>query len=162
MPTELDELDRRILLLLQDDGSLSNAALARTLGLSPAAMLARVRRMESDGLIRRYVALLDHERLGFDMVCFVLVALQVHSTEIVESFRRRVRAIPEVLECHHITGEYDYLLKIMVRNRRDLERLVVHDLTPLPGVARLHTSLALAQIKQTTALPLEQGVGRGE
>ena len=96
------------------------------------------------------------ERLGFDMLCFVHVALQQHNVDLVERFRAAVREIPEVLECHHITGEYDYLLKAVVCNRKDLERLVVQRLTPIPGVARIHTSIALSEIKQTTALPLDR------
>lgn len=155
MLLHVDTLDADILRRLQADGRTSNAELARRLNLSPPAVHARLRRLEEEGYIRGYTAVLDRERLGFDMLCFVHIALQQHNTDLVERFRAAVREIPEVLECHHITGEYDYLLKAVVCNRKDLERLVVQRLTPIPGVARIHTSIALSEVKQTTALPLD-------
>ena len=100
------------------------------------------------------MALLDRERLGFDMLCFIQISLQLHQIEQVNHFRTMIQQIPEVLECHHVTGEYDYLLKIAVRNRQELERLVMEKLTPIPGVARIHTSLVFSEIKTSTALPL--------
>jgi Lrp/AsnC family leucine-responsive transcriptional regulator len=102
-------------------------------------------------LIRGYVALLDRERLGFDMLCFIQISLQLHQVEQVMHFRTAIQQLPEVLECHHVTGEYDYLLKIVVRNRQELERLVMEKLTPIPGVARIHTSLVFSEIKASTA-----------
>lgn len=150
----MDDLDRQILDLLQDDGSMSNAEIGRRIGLSAPATHARVRRLEQEGYIRGYTALLDHERLGLDLVCFVQVTLRLHSSELVADFRRRVREVAEVLECHHITGEFDYLCKVVVPNRKALERLVVEVLTPLPGVERIHTSLVLSEVKQSTVLPL--------
>jgi Lrp/AsnC family transcriptional regulator, leucine-responsive regulatory protein len=153
--TELDPLDRALLALLQRDGRITNAEMARRVNLSPPAVLVRVRRLEELGVIRRYVALLAPAALGFDMLCFLQVTLQRHGPAEVEAFRMAVRAMPEVLECHHVTGEYDYLLKVAIRNRQDLERFVVHRLTPAPGVARIHTSLVLSEIKNETALPVE-------
>ncbi len=150
----LDELDRRILIELQRDARLANAELARRLSLSPPAVHARIRRLEEQGYVRGYVALLDRERLGFDMLCFIQISLQLHQIEQVNHFRTTIQQIPEVLECHHVTGEYDYLLKIAVRNRQELERLVMEKLTPIPGVARIHTSLVFSEIKASTALPL--------
>jgi Lrp/AsnC family leucine-responsive transcriptional regulator len=154
MPPELDEIDRAILMTLQVDGRITNADLARRVSLSPAATHARVRRLERDGLIRGYVALVDRERAGFDLLCFVSVSLQLHQPSIVASFPQRVIAMPEVLECHHVTGEADYLLKVAVRGRHDLERFIVDRLTPIPGVAKVQTSLVLREQKATTALPL--------
>jgi Lrp/AsnC family transcriptional regulator, leucine-responsive regulatory protein len=151
---DIDEIDRAILGLLQADGRMTNADLARAVGLSPAATHARVRRLERDGLIRAYVALVDRERAGFDLLCFVSVSLQLHRPTLVASFPKRVAEMPEVLECHHVTGEADYLLKVAVRGRRELERFIVDRLTPIPGVARIQTSLVLRELKATTALPL--------
>lgn len=150
----LDEVDRAILEALQDDGRLSNVELARRVHLSPPATHARLRRLEKNGYIRQYAAIVDRERAGFDLLCFIQVSIQLHQPDQVEQFRVAVRAMPEVLECHHITGEYDYLLKAALRNRKDLERFVVDRLTPMPGVARIHTSLVLTEVKATTALPL--------
>ncbi|MCZ2127777.1 MAG: Lrp/AsnC family transcriptional regulator [Anaerolineales bacterium] len=153
--TPLDEIDRRLLRALQMDGRLSNVELARTAFLSPPATHARLRRLEREGYIREYVAVVDRAQTGFDLLCFIHVSLQMHQLEQVENFRRVIREMPEVLECHHITGEYDYLLKAALRNRKDLERFLVEKLTPIPGVERIHTSLALTEVKATMALPLE-------
>ncbi len=150
----LDSLDTALLRELQADGRLPNAELARRLNLSPPAVHARLRRLEEQGLIRGYVALLDRERLGYDMLCFVNISLQRHTREHVDHFRECIRTIPQVLECHHVTGEYDYLLKVVVRNRKELEHLLMEQLTPIPGVARIHTSLVLNEVKAATALPL--------
>lgn len=150
----LDDLDKAILQLLQTAGRISNVELANQINLSPPAIHARLKRLEQRGYIRQYVALLDREKFGYDMLCFIEVSLQLHQSEQVENFRQLMQQMPEVLECHHVTGEYDYLLKIIVRNRAELERFVVKRLTPIPGIARIHTSLVLSEVKQTTALPL--------
>ncbi|GAB4421357.1 MAG: Lrp/AsnC family transcriptional regulator [Anaerolineae bacterium] len=150
----LDDLDKAILQLLQTAGRISNVELANQINLSPPAIHARLKRLEQRGYIRQYVALLDREKFGYDMLCFIEVSLQLHQSEQVENFRQLMQQMPEVLECHHVTGEYDYLLKIVVRNRAELERFVVKRLTPIPGIARIHTSLVLSEVKLTTALPL--------
>jgi DNA-binding Lrp family transcriptional regulator len=154
MARALDDIDRSILVLLQADGRATIADLARAVGLSPAATHARVRGLERDGFVRGYVALVDRELAGFDLLCFVSVSLQLHRPSLVASFPRRAAAMPEVLECHHVTGEYDYLLKVVVRGRGELERFIVDRLTPIPGVAKVQTSLVLREVKATTALPV--------
>lgn len=151
----LDEVDKALLRALQNDGRLSNVELARRINLSPPATHARLRRLEKDGYLRQYTAIVDREKAGYDLLCFIHISLQMHQVEQVEKFRKMVRQMPEVLECHHITGEYDYLLKVVLRNRKDLERFVVDRLTPVPGVARIHTSLVFTEVKAITALPLE-------
>lgn len=150
----MDELDLAILRELQRDGRLSNVELARRINLSPPATHARVRRLEEEGYIRRYVTLLDQEKVGYEMTCFISVSLQLHQQEELEHFHATVKAIPEILECYHVTGEFDYLLKVVVRSRQDLQRLIVNRLTPLPGVARIYTSLVLSAVKATTELAL--------
>jgi Lrp/AsnC family transcriptional regulator, leucine-responsive regulatory protein len=151
----LDNLDKSLLRALQADGRLSNVELARKISLSPPAAHARLRRLEKDGYIRQYTAIVDREKAGYDLLCFIHISLQMHQVTQVEKFREATRKMPEVLECHHITGEYDYLLKVVLHNRKDLERFVVDKLTPIPGVARIHTSLVLAEVKSTMTLPLE-------
>jgi Lrp/AsnC family transcriptional regulator, leucine-responsive regulatory protein len=153
--THLHPLDVAILRELQSNGRISNVELARRVHLSPPATHARVKRLEKEGLIRQYGATLDREKAGFDLLCFIQITIQLHQPQQVEKFRTLVRQLPEVLECHHITGEYDYLLKVALRNRKDLERFVVKQLTPIPGVARIHTSLVLSEIKAVSALPLK-------
>jgi Lrp/AsnC family leucine-responsive transcriptional regulator len=152
----VDQLDEAILDILQNEGRISNVELGQRVNLSPPAVHARLKRLEQQGFIRQYVALLDRERIGYDMLCFINISLQLHQREQVENFRHRMLEIPEVLECHHLTGEYDYLLKVVVRNRKGLEQFVVNQLTPVPGIARIHTGLVLTEIKSTTALPLNK------
>lgn len=151
----LDAIDKALLRALQADGRLSNIELARKVHLSPPATHTRCRRLEKTGYIRQYAAIVSREKAGYDLLVFIHISLQVHQLQQVEKFRAAVRQMPEVLECHHITGEYDYLLKVVLRNRKDLERFVVDRLTPMPGVARIHTSLVFTEVKSTTALPLE-------
>jgi Lrp/AsnC family leucine-responsive transcriptional regulator len=151
----LDNIDKSLLRALQADGRLSNVELARKINLSPPATHTRLRKLEKDGYIRQYTAIVDREKAGFDLLCFIHISLQMHQVTQVEKFREATRKMPEVLECHHITGEYDYLLKVVLHNRKDLERFVVDKLTPIPGVARIHTSLVFTEVKSTMTLPLE-------
>ena len=150
---EIDAQDIAILRELQQ-GSLSNVELARRVSLSPPATHARVKRLEAAGLIQKYVAILDREQLGFDLLCFITVSLQIYKPDEVEKFREHVVTLPEVLERYHITGDYDYILKVAVKNRQHLQRFLMESLTPLPYVARLHTRIALHEVKNTTELPL--------
>ncbi len=150
----LDDSDRDILRCLQADGRMTNLNLARTIGLSPAATHARVRRLEERGVITGYAARVDPEKAGFDLLCLISIGIALHHQDAVARIRVALGALPEVLECHHLTGQYDYLLKVVVPDRRALERFVVEKLTPLPGVARIQTSVVLAVVKDTPALPL--------
>jgi Lrp/AsnC family leucine-responsive transcriptional regulator len=152
--TNLDETDRTILEILQENGRTSNVELARRVNLSPPATHARVRRLEESGLIEGYSARLNREKAGWDMVCFISVSLRLHQWEEVRHFRTDITAIPEVLECHHVTGEFDYLLKVIFPNRKELERFVVQKLTPMAGIARIHTSLVIAEVKSSHGIPL--------
>jgi Lrp/AsnC family leucine-responsive transcriptional regulator len=150
----LDETDKTILRLLQADGRVSNAEIARQVGLSAPATHARVKRLEENGVVRQYSTLLDREAIGYDMVCFINVSLQLHQFEAIERFKELMQDMPEVLECYHITGEFDYLLKAVFRNRDELQEFVVNKLTPIPGMARINTSLALTEIKATQQLAI--------
>ncbi len=151
----LDDVDVAVVRLLQADGRMSNAEIARRVGLSAPATHARVKRLEESGVIRGYAAVLDRETVGFDMVCFINVSLQLHQFEAVERFKELVQEMPEVLECHHITGEFDYLLKAVFRNRGELQQFVVNRLTPIPGMARINTSVVLIEIKANAPLPID-------
>jgi DNA-binding Lrp family transcriptional regulator len=152
---KLDDLDKAILQVLQRDGRISNADLARQINLSPPAVHARVKRLEKQGYIRHYTTLLDAEKVGYDMICFVHMSLQVHQQEQIEAVRVAIQRMPEVLECYHMTGEFDYIMKVVIRNREDLERFIMQRLAPIPGVARIQTGLVLSAVKSTTILPLD-------
>ncbi len=151
----LDELDKNILQILQNDARISNTELARRVNLSPPATHARVRRLEKDGLIERYTTIVDRQKAGYDLLCFINVSLQLHDTEQVSGFLKIIEEMPEVLECHHVTGEYDYLLKVVTRNTEGLEDFLMNRLTPVSGVARIHTNLVLREAKSTSAIPLK-------
>ncbi len=151
----LDKKDYELLRQLQNNSRLTNAELARRIDLSPPGLQKRLRKLEESGTIKQYTTLIDRETLGFDMLCFVQVTLQRHDPNAIATFREAVQSMSEVLECYHQTGEYDYLLKVMVRNRRHLEQFLVHTLTPAPSMDKVRTSLVLNEIKYTTAVPLE-------
>lgn len=151
----LDEKDLALLQFLQEDARITNTELARRVDLSPPGLQRRVRKLEENGVIERYVTLVNREALGFDMLCMVQVTLQRHEPEANKGFQEVVQEMPEVLECYHITGEYDYLLKVAVRNRRHLEEFLLNDLTPVPGMDKIRTSLVLREVKTTTAVPLD-------
>jgi DNA-binding Lrp family transcriptional regulator len=154
-PRPLDGVDRQVLGLLQRDARQSSVELARSVRLSPPGLMKRLRRLEGDGVIRGYAALLRREAVGLDLLCFVQVTLAHHQPRMVGGFSRAIQAMPEVLECHHMTGDYDYLMKVVVRNHLHLERFLVDSLTKVPGVDRIRTSIVLKEIKSETALPLE-------
>ncbi|MBT3314909.1 MAG: Lrp/AsnC family transcriptional regulator [Anaerolineae bacterium] len=151
----LDELDKNILQVLQKDARISNTELARRVNLSPPATHTRVRRLEKHGLIQNYATIVDRKKAGYDLLCFVSISLQLHDTEQVAGFIKIITGMPEVLECHHVTGEHDYLLKVVTRNAEDLEDFLMNRLTPVSGVARIHTSLVLREAKSTSEIPLE-------
>lgn len=152
---ELDDIDKAILSELQADSNISNVELARRVSLSPPAVHARIKQLEELGFVRHYVALLDRERLGYDMLCLINVTLQVHQMNNIDFFRDAVSQMPEVLECYFVTGEFDYLLKVAVRTRKELEIFLMEKLTPIPGIARISTSIVLTEVKYTTALSLD-------
>lgn len=152
--TGFDDIDRVLLQRLQADARTTNAELARQVDLSPSGLQKRLRKLESSGAIRGYTALLDRELLGYDMLCFVQVTLQRHQPDNTTRFREAVQQLPEVLECHHLTGEYDYLLKVIVRNREHLESFLMTQLTPIPAIDKLRTSISLREVKATTEIPV--------
>ncbi len=156
MTALLDDIDRELLTALQRDARQTNAELARRVDLSAAGLHKRLRRLEEGGVITGYVAQVDREVVGYDMLCFVQVTLQRHEPDAVNNFRREVQSMAEVLECHHLTGEFDYLLKVIVCNRKHLEHFILNTLTPVRGMDKIRTSLVLSEIKATAAIPMDE------
>lgn len=154
MATQLDDVDRKLLNYLQENARISNAELARRIELSPPGMQKRVRKLEDAGIIDQYVTILNPEKVGYDMICFVQITLVRHKSEFLKNFMEVLQEIPEVLEAYHITGEYDYLLKVVIRNRKHLEEFILETLSPLPGMDKVRTSMVLNKIKSTTAVPI--------
>jgi Lrp/AsnC family leucine-responsive transcriptional regulator len=153
----IDAIDRRILRLLQDDGAMTNARLASRIGLTPAPTLERVRKLERDGYIRKYVALADQAKLGRPVTAFVSIILRSHQQRTAETFRRAVARAPEVLECHHIAGDEDYLLKVVAASPADYETFVMETLTKIPGIEKVKTTFVLSSSKLETAIPVGSG-----
>jgi len=150
----LDELDRQLLAQLQHDARITSVELARRLHLSSAGLQKRVRKLEDRGVIERYATVLSRSAVGLDLLCFVQVSLAHHKPGSVKRFPDRVRTLPEVLECHYLTGEVDYLLKVVVASHQELERFLFEKLMKIAGIDRVRTSIVLKEIKTSTALPL--------
>ncbi|MBL0944805.1 MAG: Lrp/AsnC family transcriptional regulator [Hydrogenophaga sp.] len=153
----LDALDRRILHELQQDGSLSNVALAQRVGLSPSPCLARVKALEKAGVIRQYVALADAARLGLGLNVFINISLKTQSKEALARFERHIADFDEVMECYLMTGDSDYLIRVVVPDMGTLERFILERLAPLPELEKIRSSFALKQVRYKTALPLARG-----
>lgn len=151
---ELDATDRRILEVLQKEGRISNADLSERVNLSPSACHRRVQRLEEEGFIRDYVALLDPRRLGRMTTVFVEITLQGQADDILDAFERAIARVPEVLECHLMAGSADYLVKIAAMDTEDFARIHRRSLSALPGVRGMQSSFVLRTVRQTTALPV--------
>lgn len=150
----LDDLDRRLLGYLQDDARVSSAELARRFNLSAPGLQKRLRKLEAQGVIQRYVAVISREAVGLDLLCFVHVMLAHHRPNAVKRFPGRIKGLREVLECHYLTGEFDYLMKVVVANHDHLERFLFEKLMKVDGVDRIRTSIVLKEVKASTSLPL--------
>ena len=151
----LDRYDRLILEALQRDGRISNVQLAQQVSLSESACLRRVRALEEDGLIDRYAALLNQKRAGLPGNVFVQIGLQREVESDLAAFEDAVREIPEVMECYLMSGEFDYLVRVVVADMADFERIHKETLTRLPGVARVNSSFAIRTVQRKTELPLK-------
>jgi len=150
----MDATDLKILAALQRDGSLSNVELARLVHLSPSPCLARVKALRQSGVIRRYVALVDPEAIGLGVSVFISISLREQSTAALAEFERRIEACDEVMECYLMTGDADYLLRVVVSDIRALERFILDRLSPIPGVEKIRSSFTLKQVRYKTELPL--------
>lgn len=151
---DLDRIDRKILALLQQDGRLPNSDLSQRVGLSPSPCLRRVKALEEAGVIRNYVALVDPAAVDLSVSVFVSVTLERQVEERLDAFEAAVVRWPEVLECYLMTGEADYLLRVVVPDLAAYERFLKDHLTRVPGVASIKSSFALKQVRYNTALPL--------
>lgn len=152
----IDEIDRKIVRLLQENGRLTNAALAEAVGLTPTPMLARVRRLEESGVIQRYMAIVDPASAGMGVMSFVHVSLKSHGLAIHTKFLELVDDLPEVIECHHIAGDEDFLLKVAVRDIAALEHFLLQRLSTSGVVGRVKTTLVLSSRKTSGALPIAE------
>lgn len=151
---DIDHIDRHILGVLQKSGRLSNADLAETVNLSASACHRRVQRLEKEGYIRGYVALLNARKMGRPTTVFVEITLSGQADEVLDAFEKAVALVPDVLECHLMAGTADYLLKVVAGDTEDFARIHRRYLATLPGVAQMQSSFALRTVRSTTAMPV--------
>lgn len=158
--TPIDEIDVRILNELQRNSKLTNVELAERVHLTPSPCLARVRALEKAGLISHYVALLDPLRLGLGVSVFIQIQLDKQVRRALDQFEAAMNKRPEVMECYLMTGDSDYLIRVVVSDVQAVESFIVEVLSKIPGVAHIRSSFALKQVKYQTALPLPASVGK--
>jgi Lrp/AsnC family leucine-responsive transcriptional regulator len=151
---ELDRYDRAILKVLQQDARITNALLAEKVSLSESACLRRVRALEASGLIEGYTAILAQQKAGYPVNVFVSITLDRQHQSGLDAFEAAVRKLPEVMECYLMTGDYDYLLRIVVADLADFERVHHQHLTRLPSVARVHSSFAVRTVTRSNVIPM--------
>jgi Lrp/AsnC family transcriptional regulator, leucine-responsive regulatory protein len=154
MANVLDTVDLRILSELQNDGNISNVELARRVHLSPSPCLARVKALEANSTIDRYVALVSATALGLGLNVFINISLKTQSKQALADFEQRIAEHDEVMECYLMTGDSDYLIRVAVADMSALERFILDQLTPIPGLEKIRTSFTLKQVRYKTALPL--------
>lgn len=154
MPDPLDRYEKRILALLQQDASLSTAALAEKVGLSASPCWRRIDRLEREGFIKRKVALVDRKKIGLNAQIFAQIKLNAHGRANLDEFAAAIRAFPEVLECFVLMGSVDFLIRVVATDIEAYERFFFDRLSQLPGVQEVNSTVALSEIKATTELPI--------
>jgi len=151
---KLDKINREILNELQEDSSITNAELAERLNLPTTTVFDRVRKLESNGIIAKRVAIVNPEKLGKETIAFVSLSLAGHSAKNVQKFWKAIEALPEVLECYHIAGENDFILKVIVENIRTYEAFLLEKLTAIENIGKIKTSFVMSTIKFQTKIPV--------
>jgi len=151
---KLNVTDGKILEILQTDARITNVELASKVGISPPAMLERVKRLENSGVIEKYVALVNPQKVGRETFAMISVSLVQHQLPTINQFVKEINKLEEVLECFHVTGKEDFLLKVVVKNIPDYEKFILEKLTKIKGVSRVNTTFILSTFKQSTKIPI--------
>lgn len=155
MAFELDKTDYQILKILQESGRITNLQLSSNVGLSPAPTLERVRKLENAGYIKSYHALVDEELLGLGIKTFIQIQLDFHENNTIQVFLSEIKAIKEVTECHHVTGQADFLLKVYVKDMKAYERLIMDKISKISVVKTFQTMMIMSTNKKEPTIPLE-------
>ncbi|NRB53515.1 MAG: Lrp/AsnC family transcriptional regulator [Saprospiraceae bacterium] len=150
----LDAIDRRILKMLQFDGKATIKEMANQLNMTNTPVFERVKRLERDGFIKQYTAILDRQKIGLQMVVFCTVSLKVHHADFLERFEQEVTCLEEVVECYHIAGMFDYLLKVVVRDMDVYRQFVSKKLAALENIGKVQSSFVMTEIRNSTELPI--------
>lgn len=151
---KLDKINRQIINVLQDDSSITNAELAERLKLPATTVFDRVKKLEQSGVIARRVAIINPEKIGKETIAFVSLSLASHSGKNVQKFWKAIEKLPQVLECYHIAGENDFILKVMAENIRDYEAFLLEKLTEIENIGKIKTSFVMSTIKYQTKIPV--------
>jgi len=152
---KIDNIDKQILKLLQQNAKVTNVELASQVGISPPAMLERVKRLEKSGFIKKYVAVVNPDKLGKNIIALISVWLSAHQLSSIDSFTKQINKFDEVLECYHIAGEEDFILKIMSSSIKEVEAFLLQKLTKIPGVSKVNTKFVLSTVKYETKIKIE-------
>ena len=151
---KLDLIDHKVLEILQNDGKITNAQLSKEIGLSPAPTLERVKKLETSGIIESYHAKIDRDKVGLGVMTFVQVSLSGHRKAVTESFVEKITTVPEIIECHHVTGSCDFLLKVIAKDISSYQKLMVSTINEIEEVANTQTMVILSTMKDTKVLPI--------
>lgn len=151
---KIDEMDCQILEELQKDGRMTVKDLSEKLGLSPTPIFERIKKLEKAGIIDHYAAILNHEKVGKKLFAFAHISLKDHSKELVELFTKQINAFEEVLECHYVTGDTDFILKILINNMEEYREFVMNSLFDMSNIANVETFLSLSVSKQSNVISL--------
>lgn len=152
---KIDSIDKQILSILQQDAQITNVELARKIGISPPAMLERVKRLEKNGIIKRYVAIVDPSKISKGIFALVSVSLSAQQLSSIDQFTRQIKKLDEVLECYHVAGEEDFILKIAVSSIEEYEKFILSKLTKITGVNKVNTKFVLSTVKYNTKIKIE-------
>lgn len=155
---KLDKTDRKILEILQKSAKITNAQLSKEIGLSPAPTLERVKKLENQGVITSYHAKLNTEKIGLGVSTFVLVTLRGHNRENIEQFMQEIEKIEEVIECHHITGAGDFILRIISRDIRTYQKLMLEKVSDIKVVDNMQSMVVLSTFKDSKVLPIPENI----
>lgn len=151
---KLDKIDRKILEILQSDGRITNAQLSKEIGLSPAPTLERVKKLENSGVIKSYHAKLDTEKINLGVSTFVMVTLKAHNKGNIEQFIKAINEIPEIIECHHITGSGDFVLKVISQDIPSYQQLMLEKVSEIEVVDNMQSLVILSTFKDSKVMPL--------
>ncbi|MEP0862164.1 MAG: Lrp/AsnC family transcriptional regulator [Ignavibacterium sp.] len=152
---KIDSIDKQILTILQQDAQITNVELAKKVGISPPSMLERVKRLERNGIIKRYVAIVDPAKISKGVFAMVSVSLSAHQLSSVDQFTRNIKKLDEVLECYYVAGEEDFILKVAVSSIEEYEKFILSKLTKINGVNKINTKFVLSTVKYNTKIKIE-------
>lgn len=155
MSYQADAIDRRIIQLLQKDGKMKIKEIAGELKMSNTPIFERIKRLEKEGYIKGYSTLVDREKLGFTLIAFCTVTLETHHKTHINQFVKDIEVLPEVIECYHIAGLFDYLLKVYVKDMLDYQDFITNKLASIPNIGRVQSSFVMTEVKNNNVLPLD-------